>query len=77
LSSGGGRTSFLTLEMNKLCRFCESPVAEGGVLLSEVDLDALSSWWSKCLHAELDAETLKDAWSCRQCVADARFVMCF
>jgi len=59
-------------KMKNLCRFCECPVAEGGVLLSEVDQDALSSWWSKCLHTELVAETLKDAWSCRQCVADAR-----
>jgi len=48
-------------------------VAEGGVLLSEVDQDALSSWWSTCLHTELDAETLEDAWSCGQCVADARY----
>jgi len=44
------------------------------VLLSEVDQDALSSWWSKCLHTELQTETLKDAWSCRQCVADARYL---
>jgi len=58
--------------MGKECRFCECPVAEGGVLLSEVDQDALSKWWSKCLHTELDADTLRDAWSCGQCVADAR-----
>jgi len=58
--------------MKHLCRFCECPVAEGGLLLSEVDQDALSSWWSTCLHTELDTETILGAWSCGQCVADAR-----
>jgi len=63
--------------MEKECRFCECPVTEGGVLLSEVNQDALSSWWSKCLHTELDADTLEDAWSCSQCVSDARYVFFF
>jgi len=62
------------LKMAQKCRFCECPVAEGGVLLSEVNQDALSSWWSKCLHTELDKRTLHGAWSCRMCVADARYI---
>jgi len=59
----------------KKCRFCKCPVFEGGVLLSEVNQDALSRWWSTCLDTELDRETLErleDAWSCNFCVSDAR-----
>jgi len=67
--------AFLVLKMGKLCRFCKCPVAEGGLLLSEVDRDALSRWWSTCLHVQLDRRTLRGARSCRQCVWDARFVI--
>jgi len=58
------------LKMAQKCRFCECPVFEGGVLLSEVDRDALSA----CLHTELDKRWLHGAWSCRMCVADARYI---
>jgi len=46
LASAPNGREFIAEKMQN-CRFCECPVAEGRVLLSEVQQDALSSWWSQ------------------------------
>ncbi|XP_059481471.1 uncharacterized protein LOC132200211 [Neocloeon triangulifer] len=55
-----------------VCVFCVAPVVDGGIVLSEVDLDRLRRWWKSGTGEEVCENSIRNKRSCMNCAREAR-----